>query len=193
MHDRLRDPSSFWLPETDGRGNRIDSDVMDSAQRNWYRVLDYASREAVDPSRAAQVLERTAVSVASARRRKQGHTDINDLDSYLFAAFVRKLKRLLRRERIVEFVHSVSELESVKSAQDREWAGRLEDSLQIQEIIAAMDDRTRNTYWKRAHGYGWREIARAQGLSVNAAKKNYEYGLEKVRRRISGETSSSDN
>ena len=193
MHDRLRDPSSFWLPETDSRGNRIDSEVIDSAQRNWRRVLDYASREAVDPSRAAQVLERTVASVASARRRKQGHTDINDLDSYLFAAFVRKLKRLVTKERILEFVRSTSELETLKSAQDQEWTARLEDKLQIQEIVATMDDRTRNTYWKRSHGFSWREIARAQGLSVNAAKKNYEYGLEKVRRRISGETSSSDN
>ena len=92
MHDRLRDPSSFWLPETDSRGNRIDSDVMDSAQRNWCRVLDYALREAVDPREQHRFLSERLYQWQVPGGRKQGHADINDLDSYLFAAFVRKLK-----------------------------------------------------------------------------------------------------
>jgi hypothetical protein len=47
-----------------------------------------------------------------------------------------------------------------------------------------MDPWTKKAWQARQYGYAWKEIAAWSRLSEQAAKKKFEYGLEKTRQRI---------
>jgi AraC-like DNA-binding protein len=47
-----------------------------------------------------------------------------------------------------------------------------------------MDPWTKKTWQARQYGYSWKEIAARSGLSEQAPKKKFQYGLEKTRQRI---------
>jgi DNA-directed RNA polymerase specialized sigma24 family protein len=72
----------------------------------------------------------------------------------------------------------------VEGAQDTEWVLELERAITIRQIIDRMDPWTKKVWQARQYGYSWKEIAAWSGLSEQAAKKKFEYGLEKTRQRI---------
>jgi hypothetical protein len=49
-----------------------------------------------------------------------------------------------------------------------------------------MDPWTKKAWQARQFGYSWKEIAARSRLSEQAAKKKFEYGLEKTRQRVVG-------
>ncbi|MHB8527443.1 MAG: hypothetical protein ACYDD2_14985 [Candidatus Acidiferrales bacterium] len=75
-------------------------------------------------------------------------------------------------------------LELIESAQDTEWVSELERTITIKQIVSRMDGWTRKVWQARQYGYSWKEISAWSGLSEQAAKKRFEYGLEKTRRNI---------
>jgi hypothetical protein len=72
----------------------------------------------------------------------------------------------------------------VESARDTEWVLELERAITLRQITDRMDPWTKKAWQARQYGYPWKEIAAWSGLSEQAAKKKFEYGLEKTRQRI---------
>jgi hypothetical protein len=72
----------------------------------------------------------------------------------------------------------------VESVRDTTWVPELERAITVRQITDRMDPWTKKAWQARQYGYSWKEIAAWSGLSEQAAKKKFEYGLEKTRQRI---------
>jgi hypothetical protein len=72
----------------------------------------------------------------------------------------------------------------VERAKDTEWVLELERAITLRQITDRMDPWTKKAWQARQYGYSWKEISVWSGLSEQAAKKKFEYGLEKTRQRI---------
>jgi RNA polymerase sigma factor (sigma-70 family) len=184
MDDRSRPDPPLWINPRDKRGREIDRELILSAQRNWRRALHYAQRESQDETIAAEVLERVVHSVWNAIRRNQPTNSIQNLDSYVFWAFIRRLNKIVALERRIRYVASLEVLDTLKAAQDTSWVSGLETEFLIKELMSYMDRRTRHIFSLRMAGISWKEIARELGTSANSAQVLFNYGLERVRERI---------
>src|ERR1700740_3678836 len=78
------------------------------------------------------------------------------------------------------------DLGSVQSVRDTTWILELERAITVRQITDRMDPWTKKDWQARQFGYLWEEIAARSGLTEQAAKKKFEYGLEKTRQRIVG-------
>jgi hypothetical protein len=74
----------------------------------------------------------------------------------------------------------------VEGAQDTTWIRELERAITVRQVTDRMDPWTKKAWQARQFGYSWKEIAAWTGLSQQAAKKKFEYGLDKTRQRIVG-------
>jgi DNA-directed RNA polymerase specialized sigma24 family protein len=183
MEENPNSNAPLWLPKKDKSGSVFRKSVVQAVLRIWHRLLEYAKRERIDPSVAAEFAESIAKSMSTGRFHRAEHK-VRNLESYIYARFTRRIKRQAAKERRIEYVGSLRELELYKGAQDWDWPLRLENSIQAKEAILYMDVDTRRTYLRRTQGYSWKIIARLRGMSVNTATKSYTRGLANVRERM---------
>lgn len=181
----MKDSSNarLWMPKKDKSGGVFKKNIAQAALKSWDRLREYAARERIDSSFAADIVE-SIVKTMSARRSRSGERPVRNLGPYIFATFTRRIKRLAARERRIEYIGTLRELESFKASEDWEWALRLENRIQAEEAIGYMDEQTRRTYLRRLQGFSWKVIAKKQGVSVNGAIKSYSRGLSRVRERM---------
>lgn len=174
----------------------IDQELLAAAREAWPHMLAHVRSELAGkefgPERtaiAAEVWDGVLRSVARTRERNKNHRPpISDLRSYLIGAFHHRFNRFLKREQrrleTVELLSSDADLERIESALDTTWVDELEKAITVRQIVNHMDGWTRTALQAKQYGYSWREIATWSGLSEQAAKKKFEYGVEKTRQRI---------
>lgn len=190
MGENAKSRSPLWLPKKDKSGAVLKKNLSNAALKSWNRMRDYAAREHVDSSFAADIVESIVKNMSAARRRPIDGA-IRNPESYIVGRFMRRIKGLLVKERRIEYLANFGEVESLKASQDWEWPLRLKNALQAKEVIRYMDEGTRRTYLRRTQGYTWKDIARKQGVSVNTAIKSYERGLARVRKLLTQNESKS--
>ncbi len=183
MDDSPNSSEPLWFPKRDKNGGVFKKNIAQAALKDWDRLREYAARRRIDSSFAADILENIVKSMSAGRHRSSGNA-VRNPESYIFARFARRIKRLAIKERRVDYVGTLNELASYTAAQDWEWPLRVMNSIRVREIISYMDPETRSTYWLRTQGLSWKEVARRQGTLVNTATKAYERGLERTRERM---------
>jgi DNA-directed RNA polymerase specialized sigma24 family protein len=154
--------------------------LAEAAPGTWRAGLAYAARYLGDTALAAEVVEGVVHSAAKAHRNKP----IKNPDSYLLSGIVRRVKKLLAREKRIEYRGSLEELEGLKGAWDTNWVAELDNRILVQELVGLMDTETRDLFFKWVRGDEWEEIAGDLGISVNAAQHRLRYGIEKARERV---------
>src|SRR6266536_602046 len=76
----------------DQRGRPISPPVLSAAEEVSRRAIHHAEKLLVDPAVAANLLEEAAATVSRALTAKNTHQPpVQDLESYLFRAFLRRL------------------------------------------------------------------------------------------------------
>lgn len=173
----------LWFPKVHKSGTAFKKCIVEAALKNWDRLREYAARERIDSSFAADIVE-SIVNSMSAGRNHSGKSTVRNPESYIYARFTRRIKRLAVKERRIDYAGTLRELESYEGAQDWEWRLRIDNTIQAAEAIGYMDERTRRTYLRRMQGFSWKVIAKKQGVSVNTAIKSYSRGLARVRERM---------
>lgn len=178
-------------------------ELLECARKAWPRALAYARREAPTQtsaderdSLAAEVWEAVLRSVSKTLgRTKRAKQKIVDLEAYLVGAFQhrfnRELKKEKRRQRTIESI-PLQQLENLPDSDPGPWGTGLERDLQIQQIVAKMDDWTREVWAGRQYGYSWREIAQQFGMNEPQAKMRFRYAIEKIRQNIKGPSAKAD-
>ena len=78
------------------------------------------------------------------------------------------------------------EFERIEGAQDTDWVSELDRAITVRQIVAHMDEWTKRVWQARQYGYSWKEIAKRLEVSEQAAKKRFQYGLEKTRENLLG-------
>jgi len=185
-HDR--DSAAAWIVASGKKDpDETEQKLMAAALRVWPRAEAYARRELNDSGLGDEtgllrdVWEQTLQSVSKTLRRTFRLRPIRDLDSYVFGAFAHRLKRLLKKQKIIEFVPSNSELAELRGAQDWDWVENLEKSIELKELVNQMDDWMKEVAFRRAFDHSWKQIGRDLGLGEGATKKRFLRGLKKLR------------
>jgi hypothetical protein len=131
------------------------------------------------------------VLCAIAKMRRKGHRESIgrlELDAYLMRAFQHRLGRLMKRERMHQDLFRVTDphsLEMLATSDDAETG--LFRRLQVQEIVAKMDEWTKEVWSYLSCGKSWEWIARRFGMNKAQAKMRYRYYVGKIRRSLRGE------
>jgi len=184
--------------EAGGNANPFPAEVLAAARVVWPRIPALVAAE-IKPERslreaealAAEIGEEVLRSVGRAMGRNGNYaSSIRDPEAYLLVAFQHRFRRFQkaehgRRDRFPSASTSL-DLGLVEGARDATWILELERAITVKQITDRMDPWTKKAWQARQFGYAWKEIAARTGLSEQAAKKKFEYGLEKARQRIVG-------
>ena len=182
--------------EAGEHGSLLPAEVITAARKVWPRVVasvanqlkrEGSGREA--EALAAEIWEGVLRSVAKALQRKSDSgSAVRDFEPYLLAAFHHRFHRFQKAERgrrdRFQPASASLDLGLVEGARDTEWVVELERVITVRQITDRMDPWTKKAWQARQYGYSWKEIADWSGLRQQAAKKKFEYGLEKTRQRI---------
>lgn len=175
----------LWLREKDGLGQEHDKVILDTAKRNWKRVLAYAERQGQDPSVAADIVERIMGALTSLKVcRPEAYARIRDFDAYLFWAAAWRINRLVTRQPMLEYVGSLNDLHLLADTRDSDAVLRIEREILIKEVMGFMSERARLLISRRQAGYSWRDIAKSLGSTPLCVRVQLSEGLATARRRI---------
>ena len=194
------DPYGEWVLFGDKDGGTrpvgIDDELLAAAREAWPRMLAHVRTELAGkefgPERtaiAAEVWDGLLRSVAKTRQRKTNHRPpISDLQSYLIGAFHHRFNKFLKKEHrrleTIELLSYDTDLERIENALDTTWVEELEKAITVRQIANHMDAWARKALQAKQYGYSWKQIAKWSGLSEQAAKKRFEYAVDKARQRI---------
>lgn len=201
MESRETDSYGEWVirkleQEAGGNGNPLPARVLAAARVVWPRIPALAANEIKQEGSlreaealAADIWEGVLRSVARAVQRNGNYaSSIRDPESYLLVAFHHRFRRFLKAEQSQRHrfpsASTSLDLGLVEGVRDTSWILELERAITVRQITDRMDPWTKKTWQARQFGYSWKEIAARSGLSEQAAKKKFEYGLEKTRQRI---------
>src|SRR5437764_13685773 len=101
MDGGARPPNrGFSVSPVDRLGRRISPVVLDAAEEIRRRAIEHAEKLQIDPAVAAGLLEEAAATVSRALASKKHCTQSNvrDLPSYLFRAFIRRVDKIKKRQ-----------------------------------------------------------------------------------------------
>ena len=194
------DPYGEWVlfGDKDGAARLvgIDDELLAAAREAWPSMLAHVRTELAGkefgPERtaiAAELWDRLLRSVAKTRQRKTNHRPpISDLQSYLIGAFHHRFNKFLKKEHrrleTIELLSYDTDLERIENALDTTWVEELEKAITVRQIANHMDAWARKALQAKQYGYSWKQIAKWSALSEQAAKKKFEYAVDKARQRI---------
>ena len=203
MESRETDSYGEWLirklqQQAGEDGHPLPAEVLAAARVVWRRIPAIVASETKREGSireaealAGDIWEGVLRSVGKALQRKGNYaSSIRDPESYLLVAFHHRFRRFQKREhgRRDRFPCASVSLDrgSVQILRDTTWILEVERAITVRQIIERMDPWTKKAWQARQFGYSWKEIAARSGVSEQAAKKKFEYGLEKTRQRIVG-------
>ena len=166
----------------DRRGRPISPSILSAANEIARRAISYAEKLSIDPAVAADLLEEAAATVSRTLTRKQ-MTDgtIQDLQSYHFRAFLRRLNKKYKRILPIAEAFHADVLDSRNSIDPRT---SLDKKILVDELLMQCDPVTRDMLCRRIEGFTWNEIGRSYRISSHAAESRFGQTFRKVLRRL---------
>src|SRR5437016_2968775 len=149
----------------DQRGRPISPPVLSAAEEVRRRAIRHGQKMFVDPALTANLLEEAAAAVSRALKAKNTHErPIQDLESYLFRAFLRRLNRAKKRQSLVA---EAVEFQAFLSRTSNDPRRELEMKIFIDEFLMRCDPGMRDVLCRRLERCSWKEIARAYRISTH--------------------------
>ena len=166
----------------DQRGRPISPLVLIAAEEVSRRAIHHAEKLLVDPAVAANLLEEAAATVSRALRAKNTHEPpVQNLESYLFRAFLRRLNRTKKRQSLSA---EAVDLDAFLSRMSSDPGRALEMKIFIDELLMQCDPEVRDMLCRRLGGSSWKEIGWAYGISGHAAESRFSQALKKVKKKL---------
>lgn len=163
----------------DRLGRRISPVVLDAAEEIGRRAIEHAEKFLIDPAVAAGVLEEAAATVSRALASKKNcpQANVEDLPSYLFRAFIRRVDKIRKKQ-----LAQVNDLPvpTLGSGNSTDPQAAVEMKILIDELMTRCDPLTREVFYRRVHGFSWEEIGRSYGISAHAAASRFSQALRRI-------------
>ncbi len=137
---------------------------------------------------AEDVVQDVFVKLAEMHDRISIH---GHLKNYLITCVINRIRSLGRnRQRRQTKAENPPNSEAVSMHGPHRWAILNEEMQLLRDALGQLPTEQREAITLRFEaGLGFRQIARAQGVSVNTAHGRYRYGMEKLRLLLNGEVS----
>ena len=180
MNGGARPPNrSFHVSPVDRLGRTISPLVLNAAEEIGRRAIEHAERLLIDPAVAAGLLEEAAATVSRALTSKKHCTQagVQDLPSYLFRAFIRRVDRIKKKQ-----LTEVDDLPipTLVWGNSIDPQADLEMKILVDEILTRCEPETRDMFYRRIQGFSWKEIARSYGISDYAARKRFSLAVRRI-------------
>ena len=176
------DRGGLRVNPVDLRGRQISPVVLNAAEEIGRRALRHAERLFIDPAVATSLLEEAAVTVSRAvTARSSSQPPIQDLNSYLFRAFIRRVNKRYKKDLSSAESLRIYGREAPNSVDPRP---SIENKILIDEFLTRCDPTTRDMFLRRIVGFSWREIGRSYRISSHAAESRFNQTFQKVRRKL---------
>src|SRR6266851_9640238 len=134
----------------DQRGRPISPPVLSAADVISRRAIHHAERLLVDPAVAANLLEEASATVSRALTAKNtGERPVQDLESYLFRAFLRRLNRTKKRQTLLA---DAVDLHAFLSRTSSDPRMALEMKIFVDELLLQCDPAVRDMLCRRLGG-----------------------------------------
>lgn len=181
MPDETGEKKNAFLSPFDHRGQAITPQVLSAAEEIRRRAIRHAERVSIDPAMAANLLEDAAAAVSRALSTRHGNEEaINNLEAYLFRAFLRRLNKMQKRQ--LHLDEAIGFLASTPKTWDTRSA--VEMKILLDEFLMKCDPEMRDVLYRRIAGYSWKEIGWAYRISSHAAESKFSQALRKVKRKL---------
>ncbi|HEY6271057.1 MAG TPA: sigma-70 family RNA polymerase sigma factor [Terriglobales bacterium] len=172
------DSPPVWLLSAQKIENaELRAEVAGAADRTWRRWVESSESRGGEAIDAIAALD-YAVGAAIAAERTTG---VRNTEAYVFKAFWRKARKLLSRERRLDY-RDPSDLADLKTDDNASFVQKLEQGIQVEELMALMDERMRTIFVMDCRGFPRRETARVLGMSEDAVRKAFARGVDRLRR-----------
>ena len=170
---------SFRINDVDRLGRRISPVVLEAAEEIGRRAVQHAEKLLIDPAIATSQLEQAAATVTRVleARKRCTQTEVRDVQSYLFRAFIRRINRIKRHQLVVE--GAIHEL-SISSHDSIDPRTSLELKILLDEFLTRCDPVTRDMFYRRVRGVSWKEIGSKYGISTHAAESRFGQALRRI-------------
>ena len=166
----------------DRRGRQISPAVLNAAEEIGRRALRHSEKLFIDSAVATNLLEEAAATVTRAiSARPSSQLPIQDLNSYLFRAFIRRVNKQYKQELSSAELLTTHAREMPNSVDPRPF---IDNKILIDEFLMRCDPTTRDMFWRRIVGFSWREIGWSYRISSHAAESRFNQTFQKVRRRL---------
>ncbi len=175
-------PRPLVVSSVDHLGRQIAPEVLEAAQRIGSRCVRHGEKILGDPALVVTLLEEAAakVTLAIEQRALRGKPPIDDLDGYLYRAFMNRVNDEERRN------------PTPQNLGDREWKipvpfsdlTAIERKLLLEELLEGQDLLTLDIIVWHYSGQKWREIGAACGISATAARLRFRKAMMQIRRRL---------
>ena len=177
-----RENGAIRVCPMDQRGRPISPLVLNAAEELSRRAIHHAEKLLVDPAVAANLLEEAAATVSRALRAKNTvERPVQDLESYLFRAFLRRLDRTKKRQTLLA---DAVDLHGFLSRISWDPRRSLEKKIFVDELLIHCDPVVRDMLCRRLGGCSWKEIGRAYRISSHAAESKFSQALQKVKKKL---------
>jgi DNA-directed RNA polymerase specialized sigma24 family protein len=180
MDGGARPPNrGFSVSPVDRLGRTISPVVLDAAEEIRRRAIEHAEKLRIDPAVAAGLLEEAAATVSRALASKKNCTQSNvrDLPSYLFRAFIRRVDKIKKRQLPQVEPAPVATL-GLDNSTDQQ--ADVEMKILVDELLTRCDAVTREMFYRRIQGFSWEEIGRSYGISDHAARSRFSQALRRI-------------
>ena len=176
------DRAGLRVNPVDRRGRQISPAVLNAAEEIGLRALRHAEKLFIDPAVAANLLEEAAATVSRAiSARSSSQHPIQNLNSYLFRAFIRRVNKRYKQELSSAESLRIHARETSNSVDPRP---SIDKKILIDEFLMRCDPKTRDMFWRRIVGFSWREIGWSHGISTHAAESRFNQTFQKTRRKL---------
>src|SRR5260370_39007411 len=159
---------SFRIAPVVRLGRRISPWVLEHAEKTGPGATQHAEKLLIDPAVATSQLEQAAATVSRAleARKRCAQTEVQDLHSYLFRAFIRRINRIKNRELILDSSAAALTMGSHNSSDPR---AALEMKILVDELLTKCDPVTRDMFYVRLRAFSWFEFGWFSGLSEQSS------------------------
>jgi DNA-directed RNA polymerase specialized sigma24 family protein len=173
----------FPVSPVDRHGRRISPPVLEAAGKVARRAIEHADKLHVDPATAANLLEEAAVAVSRVTERKGALTQqpVQNLQSYLFRAFIRLVDKTVKLQLLEE---NAVRMLSVTSRNSTDPLAEVELKILVDELLARGDPVVRDMFYRRTQCFSWEEIGHCYGISSHDAESRFSQALHKIKRRL---------
>jgi len=164
------------IPSRTTAGNTISLEVLTVAHAMWQEAQRAAVKRGLDDMAASDAMIYVVCAVAD-RLAHEKDALIDDLEKYIFAGYMRRLKRIAEKAGIVH-----PKKLKVKRAVSDDGAFQviLENAILCGQLLGNLTETEENAAIMRyLMGYSCKETAKILGLSNNAARKALCTGLQK--------------
>jgi DNA-directed RNA polymerase specialized sigma24 family protein len=179
--DKFGHKSNSSLSPIDHRGRAITPSVLSAAEEISRRALRHAERLSIDPAVVANLLEEAAAAVSRAlNARHRNEAPIENLEAYLFRAFLRRLNKTQKRQSRLDEAIALSAF----SQKTPGTSSAVEMKIVLDEFLMQCDPEMRDVLYRRIAGASWKEIGQVYQISSHAAESKFSQAFRKVKRKF---------